>query len=66
MNEKWKSSHAGAESDDEGSRTGAGELAGSEEPAGFAGSGEPDVAQKGRREAEDAGYIKKYIGRKKA
>lgn len=37
--EEWKSPDTGAEADPEGSRTGAGQLACSEEPPGHAGSG---------------------------
>ena len=64
MNEKWKSPYTGAEDHDEGQRSGAGELAGSEEPSRLSGGGEPGGAQADRREAEDAGYIKESVERR--
>lgn len=64
MSEKWKSPYTGAEDHDEGPRVGAGELAGSKEPSGLFGSGEPGVAQADRREAEDTDYIKKFVERR--
>ena len=64
MNEKWKSPYTGAEDHDEGQRSGAGELAGSEEPSRLSGGGEPGGAQADRREAEDTDYIKKAVERR--
>ena len=62
--EKRKRSYTGAEDHDEGPRAGAGELAGSEEPSGFSGGGEPGGAQADRWEAEDTDYIKKFVKRR--
>ena len=59
--EEWKSPDTGAEADPEGSRTGAGQLACSEEPPGHAGSGEPGIFEKGWRKAKSADHIKEPV-----
>ena len=64
MDEEWESTYFGAEKTYEGSRTGAGELAGSQEPSGHTGSGKPDVIKEGRWQAKNKKIVKKSLGDK--
>lgn len=59
--EEWKSPDTGAEADPEGSRTGAGQLACSEEPPGHAGSGESGIFEKDWRKAKGKEHIKRVL-----